>query len=54
MHMRDGWIEIRDAQGRLLCLYHPSRQLIEIKRRHEEPAIVDLTRYQEIIQPKSR
>lgn len=42
-----GWIEVRDADGRLLFLYSPDQQVIEIKRRHEAPVLVDLKKYQE-------
>ena len=43
-----GWIEVRDTLGRLLFLYSPEQQLIEIKRRgNEEPITIDLRKYQE-------
>jgi hypothetical protein len=45
-----GWIEVRDNEGRLLFLYSPDKQMIEVKRRHDAPVVVDLKRYQEIVQ----
>lgn len=42
---KPAFVDIRDAQGRLLCRYDSERHLIEIKRRHEEPIVIDLKVY---------
>lgn len=41
------FIDIRDTQGRLMCRYDPLRHLLEIKRRHEPPVVIDLREFQD-------
>lgn len=38
-----GWIEVR-RNGRLLFFFDPARDLIEIKRKGEQPVLIDLRR----------
>jgi hypothetical protein len=40
----DGWHDVKDKGGRLLCRFHPGRDLLHFRYGSKE-AIVDLSRY---------
>lgn len=39
---KDGFVEVRASNGRLLCRFDPQRELIEIKPKGDQPVVVDL------------
>jgi hypothetical protein len=42
---RPGFVEVLDGEGRLLFLFDPQRDLIEIKPKGREAVLIDLRMY---------
>lgn len=40
-----GFVEVRDGNGRLLFMFDPTRDLVQVKRKGEPAVLVDLRVY---------
>lgn len=45
---KDGFVEVRSENGKLLFRYNPVKRLVEVKQKNSEPELVDLRKLERV------